>query len=384
MTVLVPWNDILCFLVVVSSIFLSIWMLLRHEENDGTRKCSTKYESLLIPQPDKDNGNVITSEWTQPNHVVSNQLWTSCWRNLNPVWLLVTRFLSFVIMARVLAWDIQLHGKTVFLYYTKWTFALVVFYFALGTIASAQGCLVNSRKPVNQNNGKNSSVKTSMAESSNKSKTTINFSANKVRATVKVQSYHEQDSIKEIAGFWGYLMQTVYQTCAGAVILTDTIFWFLIVPSLAVAGVEMNLLMGCMHSLNAVFLLIDTALNSLVSITAKSGEDFVPILVSLLDEIVMETCLFVALPVVSVCIFLTIQLYVWRFLMGSSRMWWFMVALPIPRSINSMGTSMVLLPGPNLLPLLRIVCSDRKTKEWSILEVVPSCVCEHTIALFMA
>ncbi|XP_026428027.1 protein rolling stone-like [Papaver somniferum] len=263
MTVLVPWNDILCFLVVVSSIFLSIWMLLRHEENDGTRKCSTKYESLLIPQPDKDNGNVITSEWTQPNHVVSNQLWTSCWRNLNPVWLLVTRFLSFVIMARVLAWDIQLHGKTVFLYYTKWTFALVVFYFALGTIASAQGCLVNSRKPVNQNNGKNSSVKTSMAESSNKSKTTINFSANKVRATVKVQSYHEQDSIKEIAGFWGYLMQTVYQTCAGAVILTDTIFWFLIVPSLAVAGVEMNLLMGCMHSLNAVFLLIDTALNSL-------------------------------------------------------------------------------------------------------------------------
>ncbi|RZC89189.1 hypothetical protein C5167_030889 [Papaver somniferum] len=262
MTVLVPWNDILCFLVVVSSIFASIWMLLRHEENDGTRKCLTKYESLLVPQPDKDNGNVITSEWTQPNHVGSNQLWTSCWRNLNPVWLLVTRFLSFVIMVRVLAWDIHLHGKTVFLYYTKWTFALVVFYFALGTIASAQGCWENSRKPVNENSAKNSSVKTRMSESS-KSKTTINFSANKAGTTVKVQSYHEQDGVKEIAGIWGYLMQTVYQTCAGAVILTDTIFWFLIVPSLAVAGIKLNLLMGCMHSLNAVFLLIDTALNSL-------------------------------------------------------------------------------------------------------------------------
>ncbi|KAI3881914.1 hypothetical protein MKX03_021283, partial [Papaver bracteatum] len=209
MTVLIPWNDILCFLVVVSSIFASIWMLLRHEENDGTRKCSTKYESLLVPQPDKDNRNV-SSERTQPNHVGSNQLWTSCWRNLNPVWLLVTRFLSFIIMARVLAWDIQVHGRTVFLYYTKWTFALVVFYFALGTIASAQGCWENLRKPVMENSGKNSSVKTSMAENS-KSKTTINFSANKVRATVKVQSYHEKDGVKEIAGFWGYLMQTVYQ-----------------------------------------------------------------------------------------------------------------------------------------------------------------------------
>ncbi|KAI3847209.1 hypothetical protein MKX03_011264, partial [Papaver bracteatum] len=199
MTVVIPWNDVLCFFIVVSSIF-----------NDDTRKCTTKYESLLVPQPDKDNGNVITSEWTQPNHVGSNKLWTSCWRNLNPVWLLVTRFLPFVIMALVLAWDIQVHGKTVFLYYTKWTFALVVFYFTLGTITSAQGCWENSRKPVNQNNGINSSVKMSMAESS-RSKTTIHFSANKVRATVKVQSYHEQDIMKEIAEFLGYLMQTVYQ-----------------------------------------------------------------------------------------------------------------------------------------------------------------------------
>ncbi|KAI3977279.1 hypothetical protein MKX01_030905 [Papaver californicum] len=261
MTVLIHWYDFLCFLIVVSSIFAAIWMLLRHEENDGTSKCSTKYESLLVSRPDEDIGNV-SAEWTQPNHVGSYQLWTSCWRNLNPVWLLVTRFLSFVIMSRFLAWDIQMHGKIMFLYYTEWTFTLVIFYFALGTLTSAQGCWENSRKPVNENNGRDSSVETNMKES-NKSKTTISFWANKVRGIVKVQSYHEQDDMKEIAGFWGYLMQTVYQTCAGAVILTDIVFWFLIVPFLSVERVKLNLLMGCMHSLNAVFLLIDTALNSL-------------------------------------------------------------------------------------------------------------------------
>ncbi|XP_026458392.1 uncharacterized protein LOC113358887 [Papaver somniferum] len=142
------------------------------------------------------------------------------------------------------------------------TFILVIIYFALGTITSAQGCWENSRKPVNENNGRNCSVGTNIAESS-KSKTTISFWANKVRATVKVQSYHEQDAVKEIAGFWGYLMQTVYQTCAGAVVLTDIVFWFLIVPFLSIERVKLNLLMGCMHSLNAVFLLIDAALNSL-------------------------------------------------------------------------------------------------------------------------
>ncbi|MCL7031831.1 hypothetical protein MKW94_023691 [Papaver nudicaule] len=200
---LIPWYDFLCFAIVVGAIFAAIWMLL-HKENDGRRKCATKYESLLLSQPDQDHGNVDSAEWTQPNHLRSYQLWTSCWRNLNPLWLLLTRFLSFVIMARFLAWDIQVHGKIMFLYYTEWTFTLVIIYFALGTITSAKGCWKNSRKPVNENNGRNSSVETNMEEGS-ESKRTSSFWANKVRAMVRVQSYREQDD--NVAGFWGYLMQ---------------------------------------------------------------------------------------------------------------------------------------------------------------------------------
>uniref|UniRef100_A0A1S3Y7D5 Uncharacterized protein n=1 Tax=Nicotiana tabacum TaxID=4097 RepID=A0A1S3Y7D5_TOBAC len=53
------------------------------------------------------------------------------------------------------------------------------------------------------------------------------------------------------------------QTCAGSVILTDIVFWFIILPYSSNSHLQLNLLMGGMHSLNIIFLLIDTCLNSL-------------------------------------------------------------------------------------------------------------------------
>ncbi|THU55943.1 hypothetical protein C4D60_Mb11t11970 [Musa balbisiana] len=59
------------------------------------------------------------------------------------------------------------------------------------------------------------------------------------------------------------LFHSLEQTSAGAVALTDIVFWGLLVPFLSVEHFKLDLLMGCMHSLNFVFLLLDTALNSL-------------------------------------------------------------------------------------------------------------------------
>ncbi|CAI9289562.1 unnamed protein product [Lactuca saligna] len=53
------------------------------------------------------------------------------------------------------------------------------------------------------------------------------------------------------------------QTCAGAVVLTDLVFWCLLLPFQSVDGFKLTLLIGCMHSLNVVFLLLDSALNNL-------------------------------------------------------------------------------------------------------------------------
>uniref|UniRef100_A0A453N534 Uncharacterized protein n=1 Tax=Aegilops tauschii subsp. strangulata TaxID=200361 RepID=A0A453N534_AEGTS len=55
------------------------------------------------------------------------------------------------------------------------------------------------------------------------------------------------------------------QTNAGAVMLTDCVFWFIIFPFLTVKDYSMNFLLIGMHSVNAVFLLGEASLNSLVS-----------------------------------------------------------------------------------------------------------------------
>ncbi|KAJ4879138.1 Uncharacterized protein Rs2_36192 [Raphanus sativus] len=58
-----------------------------------------------------------------------------------------------------------------------------------------------------------------------------------------------------------YTYTILFQTCAGAVVLTDIVFWGLIYPF--TKGYRLSFLHVCMHSVNAVFLLGDTCLNSL-------------------------------------------------------------------------------------------------------------------------
>ncbi|XP_077218230.1 protein rolling protein isoform X2 [Tasmannia lanceolata] len=185
-------------------------------------------------------------------------LWIPCWRRLHPVWLLVYRAFVFFLMSWMLLQLIADHGAFAFYFYTQWTFTLVVVYFALGTVISAHGCWMYSKYPF-ENAETGELLNTDLDEST----TTITYNTNKISSTIKLQSHHEKEEIERRAGFWGYMMQTVYQTCAGAVMLTDIVFWGLIVPFLSNEHFSLNLLMGCMHSLNALFLLLDTSLNSL-------------------------------------------------------------------------------------------------------------------------
>lgn len=162
-----------------------------------------------------------------------SDLWTPCWRNLNPVWLLYYRAFAFVCLAWMLYEMFAFAGAFAFFFYTQWTFALVMVYFALGTIVSAYGCWLSPKKGPSKNG--NSAV----------------------------YLPRELDEIQQKVGLWGYLMQTTYQTCAGAVMLTDIVFWFILVPFLLGDQFNLTLLIGFMHSFNAVFLILDTALNRL-------------------------------------------------------------------------------------------------------------------------
>ncbi|KAF8401240.1 hypothetical protein HHK36_012172 [Tetracentron sinense] len=356
MALVIYWYDFICFAIIISAIFGSLWMLQRRE---GAGKCEdrTMYESLLLTRPDSD-------EFVGPTpsgHVSSTRLWSSCWQGLHPMWLLGFRLFSGLVMVGLLVWDVLRydtsifvyytevsnriemaktddeglgywlrwqvpvcalifvvpavlavvlirrvnraplnvndlwipcwrklhpiwlliyrafvfvfmfwllylivaeHGAFAFYFYTQWTFTLVIVYFALGTIISAHGCWNYSKEPLTKNEERNEFLTRDLAES--KSATTITFRTDKVRGTIKLQSHHDQEETERRAGFWGYLMQAMYQTCAGAVMLTDIVFWCLIVPFLSTERFGLNLLMGCMHSLNLIFLLIDSSVNNLI------------------------------------------------------------------------------------------------------------------------
>ncbi|XP_042013961.1 uncharacterized protein LOC121762207 isoform X2 [Salvia splendens] len=70
----------------------------------------------------------------------------------------------------------------------------------------------------------------------------------------------EKESDEKL-GFLEHLMQIIYQTSAGAIMLTDIVFWCLLLPFMLGESFQLTLLIGSMHSVNAVFLILELALN---------------------------------------------------------------------------------------------------------------------------
>ncbi|KAL9252179.1 hypothetical protein AKJ16_DCAP02071 [Drosera capensis] len=213
-----------------------------------------------------------------------SDLWLPCWKNLNPVCLLVYRVSAFGIMGWLLYQTVLFHGLVAFVFYTqldidttifqvsghrqgskggwrsmlaetldvlfrlalqRWTFTLVMIYFAIGAIISAQGCMRYTKSAIEVGE-KGKSLQNGNAENG-------------------LQKHHPHDEANDDAGFWGHLMHIIYQTCAGAVLMTDIVFWCVLVPMLAGKTFEVTWLIGSIHAVNVVFLLIDSALNRLIT-----------------------------------------------------------------------------------------------------------------------
>ncbi|KHG04151.1 Desmoglein-1-beta [Gossypium arboreum] len=258
MALVVYWYDFICFGVVAAAFIGSLWVLWKKE---AASRCDEEsvYESLLEARPDADGFIRATPR----AHVGSNQLWTSCWIRVHPGWLVLTRFVSFAVMAGFLVWDIVEWDASIFVYYTDSSCLIntCILFVKLGTAISAYGCWVCFTTPLPENSLRDEFVKTDVEEG--RIANSVTYQAKNVWCKIKLQSHYAQEEFQRRAGFWGYLMQIIYQTCGGAVILTDIVFWLVIVPFLSNSHLGLNMLMGCMHTVNAVLLILDTLFNSL-------------------------------------------------------------------------------------------------------------------------
>lgn len=213
------WKFLLCAIWVFTSIIIASYLIWKYEGSSNTENYK----------------EVKQQERTWFNYEC--EAWMPCIKGLHPVWLLAFRIISFCLLLAAGTSDVAIHGTDLFFYYTQWTLSLVTFYFAFGSVLSAYGCLRQHKR----------------------------YDVDAVQEFLLPLTHDKNTKTHFLltASFWGYVFQIMFQTIAGAVMLTDSVYWIVMAPFLTIVGYEMGFLTVVAHSLNLVLLLGDTALNSL-------------------------------------------------------------------------------------------------------------------------
>lgn len=231
------WRFLVCAIWVLSPMIVASILIRKYEGSNTTKG---------------DNGEI---QQETPGMLYEDESWRPCLKGIHPAWLLAFRIFAFFLLLVLLIINFVLDGSSIFYYYTQWTFTLVVIYFGLGSLLSISGCHKFLEGDKFEHMTADAERGTYVALMPDEK---INLCS-----TRKSQVHHEQRCVRQITGIWGYAFQIIYQTCAGAAMLTDVVFWLIIYPFLTHKTHNLNFLLVGMHSLNVVFLLGDTVLNCL-------------------------------------------------------------------------------------------------------------------------
>ncbi|XP_059314720.1 uncharacterized protein LOC132065368 [Lycium ferocissimum] len=224
------------FLVVVGISALIIW----------------KYEGS--PNSGKNQERDNNKEKKKVGFLYKDEAWTTCHKAIHPAVLLAYRIIAFIFLLSMLSMDAVTNSTDIFFFYTQWTFSLVTIYFALGSSLSIYGC-IQYRKGV-------ADAKVCCIDEERNDSPTLEKNAS-LPGVSKDLSSNEETDVREAAGYLGYAFQIIFQVCAGAVVLTDCIYWLLIYPLFTPSVYKLRFLVVGMHSINAATLLGDVILNSL-------------------------------------------------------------------------------------------------------------------------
>ncbi|KAJ0231943.1 Transmembrane protein [Hirschfeldia incana] len=230
------WRFFLCAIFVLTSLVLSSFLIWKHE---GPRKRKKRGDD------DRREGGTGV--------VYDDETWNTCAARIHPNWLLGFRVFGFVTLLGLISGNAIADGAGIFIFYTQWTFTLVTIYFGVAALVSIH----RFRSGDNFQNGVSR-----VDEEQGSYRPPIH---GEIPNVFKASNGHQRDnrSTRQVATTLGYIHQILFQTCAGAVLLTDGVFWFIIYPFLTSKDFNLDFFIVIMHSVNAVFLLGETFLNSL-------------------------------------------------------------------------------------------------------------------------
>ncbi|KAG8383187.1 hypothetical protein BUALT_Bualt05G0158500 [Buddleja alternifolia] len=231
------WRFLLCAIWILAAMLFSALLIWKYEGNKTKRANGTQQEAKGCSY--------------------KRESWQSCSKSIHPVWLLVYRIVAFGALLALLLADVISHSLGIFFFYTQWTFTLVTIYFGLASSISVHGCLRYCRKTDSE---RDNCVSTDVERGSYIAPA-VGDNSDKPGTITSLNNYDGPNC--KIASVWGYALQIIFQMCAGAVALTDSVFWLIIYPFLTAKDYKLGFLVVSVHTVNAVFLLGDTILNSM-------------------------------------------------------------------------------------------------------------------------
>ncbi|KAB5521085.1 hypothetical protein DKX38_025404 [Salix brachista] len=202
------WRVLLCAIWVLTPVAVAFF-LIRKYECLGSCKGKTQQEVA--------------------HSLCGNQPWRSCLIHVHPLWLLAYRLISFSLLLAILIAKVSRNGFVMFYYYTQWTFTSVTIYFGFGSLLSIYGCYLYHKRGgagfyephVGRDNEQGYYIPLPHGDRAN------------VLEKRKSSEPPEETQSSQAASICSYLFQVIFQLTVS------------------------------MHSLNAVLLLGDTALNRL-------------------------------------------------------------------------------------------------------------------------
>ncbi|MED6105989.1 hypothetical protein PIB30_000777 [Stylosanthes scabra] len=231
-----------------------------------------KYESFRKPAR---NGSLESQkEKEEEEEEVSQTLyedetWRPCLRGIHPAWLLAFRILAFSVLSVFLIFNASKQGGKIFYFYTDWTLASITFYFGLGSLLSLHGCYQHQKKASGDKVEVEIDIDIVGSDSPDLEQGTYHDPPLPLSSITSNQDkdlgFQEKNEhlVRQPAGACGYIFQIIFQMNAGAVMLTDCVFWFVIFPFLTKKNHNIDFIIITTHTINAVFLLTETALNCL-------------------------------------------------------------------------------------------------------------------------
>lgn len=234
------WRVLPCAIWVFASFVFALWMIWKYEIKD--RLGHSRQET----QQDKNKLRIC-------------QAWRPCLRQIHPIWLLAFRVCAFGLMLASLIVKALVNGASMFYYYTQWTFTLLTIYFACGSAVSIYGVFLCNRT---RTEGPNAHLIENGMEEGQHVPLLCGKPSNLIEGNI-VSSSKDQSISSTAANIWSYIFEVLFQINAGAVVLTDCTYWFVIFPFLTIEDYNFSFMTINMHTLNLVLLLGEIALNSL-------------------------------------------------------------------------------------------------------------------------